>query len=448
MTRALPQPSDSPSPSRPPASGERRSRPPPEPASPLTLDAQLDARPAVVAGSDVAPQSPEGVSPAGVSPAAIGGVARKAAERVHHLDFLRASMMILGVFVHASHADYDLGSYQAIRFLSGSFRMACFFLISGYFSAAMLERYTDRQFLRRRLLALGVPAVFSVLVLNPPALSAMRHYFSTAPVPIEPIVNWHLHVWFLFVLMIYSLAARPLLRVCQAVSGALARLSGPQYSEALALALLTAVASVAFKALEKWGGLLPAFDQYSEITGSAVENVPYFACGLLMQRVPRVFGFAHARPWFWSLAALGLLGPRWWLEQQPITTTPQHLLHLTVDFTTAFACSFALLSIAARCVRRPRRWVTLTAASAYTIYIAHYLFISLALEHTQRWGFSQPLRAATAALVALGAGYAIHFGLVERVPFAALLLNGRLSQRRRAAVPEPVAAGAQGLPRA
>jgi glucan biosynthesis protein C len=431
MTRALLQPSVSPSSFPPPASGERRSRPPPEPASPPEVGTPVDARPSVAPASGHVPQAGD-----------VLGAAPKPAERVHHLDFLRASMMILGVFVHASHADYDLGRYQAIRFVSGSFRMACFFLISGYFSAAMLDRYTDREFLRRRLLALGVPAVFSVLVLNPPALRAMQHYFATAPVAIEPVVNWHLHVWFLFVLMIYSLAARPLLRVCQAAAGVLGRLSRVQYGEALGLALLTAVASVALKALEKWGTALPAFDQYSEISCSAVENLPYFACGLLMQRVPRVFRFAHARPWFWGVVALGLLGPRWWLEQQAITTTLQHLLHLAMDFTTAFACSFALLSVAERWVRRPRRWVTLTAASAYTIYIVHYLFISLTLLHTQRWGFPQPLRAVTAALVALGAGYAIHFACVERVPLVALLLNGRLARRKRPAV----AVGAKALP--
>src|SRR6185503_10344572 len=86
-------------------------------------------------------------------------VAAKVVERAHHLDFLRGSMMLLGVVVHASHADYDLGSYEPIRFLSGSFRMACFFIISGYFSAAMLARYPAGDFLRRRLLALGVPAL-------------------------------------------------------------------------------------------------------------------------------------------------------------------------------------------------------------------------------------------------------------------------------------------------
>lgn len=53
--------------------------------------------------------------------------------RLHHLDFLRASMMVLGVLVHASHADFDNGEYEIIRFLSGSFRMACFFIIAGFF---------------------------------------------------------------------------------------------------------------------------------------------------------------------------------------------------------------------------------------------------------------------------------------------------------------------------
>ncbi|MEO8179932.1 MAG: acyltransferase family protein [Deltaproteobacteria bacterium] len=350
-------------------------------------------------------------------------------ERVHHLDFLRASMMLLGVVVHASHADYDLGRYEPIRFLSASFRMACFFIISGYFSAAMLERYPAGDFLRRRLLALGVPTAVCVFLLNPPALAAMRHYFSTAPVALEPLLNWHLHVWFLIVLMFFSLSAPPLLRLWQAASGALLRAAGPGYAEALGLGLLTAAASLGLKALEKWGTALPGFEYYAELSEAAIENLPYFACGLLLQRSPRVFRFAHARPWAWGLAAIGLLGLRYWIEQREIITTPQHLLHLAVDFTTAFACSFALLSAAERWVRRPRRWVTLTSASAYTIYIVHYLIISLLLVCTERWGFSQPLRAVTAACGALGAGYAIHFGLVERFPLAALLLNGRRRAR-------------------
>src|SRR3954465_8027932 len=54
--------------------------------------------------------------------------------RLHHLDFLRAALMFLGVLVPASHADYDLSQFGWVRFFSGSFRMACFFLVSGYFA--------------------------------------------------------------------------------------------------------------------------------------------------------------------------------------------------------------------------------------------------------------------------------------------------------------------------
>jgi len=425
-TRALQRPSSAPISPRSPASGERLSRPPLEPV-PLE-PVQLEQRPALTAtpgeGSLSAPARTLEQKPAG---------------RVHHLDFLRASMMILGVFVHASHADYDLGDYQAIRFFSGSFRMACFFLISGYFSAAMLARYSDGQYLRRRLLSLGVPALFAVLVLNPPALTAMQHYFASSPVPSAPIVNWHLHVWFLFVLMLYSLVARPLLRAWQVLSGSLVRWFGAGYAEALGMALITAAASVVLKALEKWGTALPWFNGYSEILCSGVEDLPYFAFGLFMQRSARVFQFAHARPWLWGALALGLLGPRYWLELQPITSTPQHLMHLALDYTTAFACSFALLSAAERWVRSAQRWVTLTAASAYTIYIVHYLVISLTLLYTQRWGLGQPVRAAAAALLALAVGYGVHFGLVERLPIVALLLNGRLAKPARPAAQRAVA---------
>src|SRR5688572_18745518 len=131
-------------------------------------------------------------------------------QRLHYLDFTRGVMMLLGVVVHASHADYDLGRYEWLRFFSGSFRMACFFVISGYFAPMLLERQGTRAFLSKRLVMLGVPALFAVLVLNPPAIAAIWTYFGTAPVPSEPTINWHVHVWFLFVLMAY-MCATPLL---------------------------------------------------------------------------------------------------------------------------------------------------------------------------------------------------------------------------------------------
>jgi hypothetical protein len=233
-----------------------------------------------------------------------------------------------------------------------------------------------------------------------------------------------LHVWFLFALSLYALAA-PLL------APAVRALTQPRPTrtnaavQALFMLGLIAGCSVALKALEKWGPLLPGYASYAEILEPAVQDFPYFAFGFLMRLSPAAFAFAHRRTHGWSALALGLLIVRCFSEKQPISTTPQHLLHLSIDYSTAFACSFALLGSVQRLITEPRRWVRLTSESAYTVYIVHYLLIAVCLLQTQRLGFSLSERAACAAADSLAGGLAAHFLLVRSFPLFAFLLNGR-----------------------
>jgi peptidoglycan/LPS O-acetylase OafA/YrhL len=310
-------------------------------------------------------------------------------------------------------------------------------VISGYFAPGLLERYGPRRFLGKRLLLLAVPALFCSAVLNPFALHAMRHYLATAPVPVDAALNWHLHVWFLFALMLYTCVSIPLVlatrSVCQHADGArsLARVEWPW------MLFVTLSSVFVLKAFEKWAPLLPGYFQYKEIFEPALEDFPYFAFGVLMSESPRVFDFAHRRPGLWGPAALALLGARAVYEPHPILSTPEHLLHLGLDYMTAFACSFALLGIVQRYVAEPRRWVRLTSESAYTVYIVHYLIIALSLCIAQSWDLSLAGRAAFAAGTALASGLAIHFWGVRSSPLLALLLNGRTPATRAPALAAP-----------
>jgi glucan biosynthesis protein C len=366
-----------------------------------------------------------------------------ASGRLHHLDFLRASLMFLGVLVHASHADYDLGTFEPVRFLSGSFRMACFFLISGYFAPSLLERYGASQFLRKRLLLLAVPAVFCSIVLNPFALHAMRHYLATAPTRVAVALNWHLHVWFLFALMLYTCLSIPLVLATRTVCQHSDRARSAARAEWPWMLVITLSSAIALKAFEKWAPLLPGYFQYKEICEPALEDFPYFAFGVLMSESPRSFDFAHRRPGLWAPIALALLGARALYEPHAITSTSEHLLHLGLGYATAFACSFALLGLTQRYVTEPRRWVRLTSESAYTVYIVHYLIIAVSLCIAQGWDLSIAGRAAFAASTALAGGLAIHFWGVRSSALVALLLNGRMQAARLPELPRTAVVAAR-----
>jgi peptidoglycan/LPS O-acetylase OafA/YrhL len=357
-------------------------------------------------------------------------------QRLHYLDFTRGMMMLLGVVVHASHADYDLGRYEALRFFSGSFRMACFFVISGYFAPMLLERLGTRVFLWKRLVALGVPALFAVLLLNPPSIAAIWEYFGTAPVPTEPTINWHVHVWFLFVLMAY-MCATPLLLRALAPLAARFRADGSARFEALALVLVTMLSGVGLKLVEKLGTTFSDYDLYAGVVEPIFANLPFFVLGVLMRRSRAVFEFVHSKPWLWAGCAVVLLVARHSAEQSAIKSTVEHLAHLGVDFACGFACSFALLGLARRVITGPRRWVELVSESAYTVYIVHYLVIALFLVQAQRWGLSVPARAVAAAVLATAVGFGLHVGLVRRFRLAAFLLNGRLPAPSASPAPAP-----------
>lgn len=105
-----------------------------------------------------------------------------ASPRYFALDGLRAAAMLLGVFYHAIQfggmrggfgpGGPGGGSMLAQEWLH-SFRMPLFFLISGFFSRLMLEKYGTQKFLMRRWRRLALPMVLGLFLVVPVYL-AMR----------------------------------------------------------------------------------------------------------------------------------------------------------------------------------------------------------------------------------------------------------------------------------
>jgi peptidoglycan/LPS O-acetylase OafA/YrhL len=115
--------------------------------------------------------------------APIGHAARASGGRIEWIDELRTFTIVLVVNMHACVTYSHVGSWyvndgpnpDAVpRFLFilwqahlQSFFMGILFLIGGYFAERSLARKGPRGFLRERLLRLGVPTLFYMVVLNP-----------------------------------------------------------------------------------------------------------------------------------------------------------------------------------------------------------------------------------------------------------------------------------------
>lgn len=114
--------------------------------------------------------------------------------------------------------------------LTGTWIMPIFFAISGITTLHALGRRTNKEFIRERLMRLGIPLVFGVFVLTPPQVYIERlthqqfegsfidffpHYFDGLYLEINGTGNFAfvgLHLWYLLVLLIFSLLLLPVLK--------------------------------------------------------------------------------------------------------------------------------------------------------------------------------------------------------------------------------------------
>lgn len=86
--------------------------------------------------------------------------------RYHALDSVRAAAMLLGVFYHWQFVGGGLGMMNSpkasIDHWLHSFRMALFFLISGFFANMMLGKYGFGRYLARRWWRIGTPLLVAI----------------------------------------------------------------------------------------------------------------------------------------------------------------------------------------------------------------------------------------------------------------------------------------------
>jgi hypothetical protein len=90
-----------------------------------------------------------------------------AATRYHAFDFARALAMFLGIFYHwqfvaGSGGFMATGPKASVDHWLHSFRMALFFLISGFFANMMLAKYGPWKYLWRRWWRIGMPLLVSL----------------------------------------------------------------------------------------------------------------------------------------------------------------------------------------------------------------------------------------------------------------------------------------------
>lgn len=378
-------------------------------------------------------------------------------QRIHYLDALRSFCMLYGVFFRAEAVVPGVLLYQMIADASGLFRMATFFAVSGFFAALLLDRRGARGFLNARLVAIGVPALVCMVILNPPT-SYLAHVFQTgwvdpatyaaAQFSAEAIedYNWFLHLWFLFALLAYIAVAPALVwaikagRAAQIYAWADRRLGWLVFP---LLAMAMGGALVFFRGLSAVALTPILHDSVSGVALLTFHHFPFFALGLLAYWSPRLFERLHTLP----VATGGLACGLWALvlatgAGEHGAAVPQILYFFTLGFTNV--CMIGLLMwVFRRIIKGPSRALSLVSGSVYTVYLFHYLAVMALGVALQPFITNPHVLYALVVALTFAVTIALHEAVIARSPWLRFLFNGRPMTAAAASAGRPVPQSAE-----
>lgn len=207
-------------------------------------------------------------------------------ERFHHLDRLRAFLMLVGIPLHASFGmRMDSIHIDRILLFTSVWRMPTFFLVAGLLSLMVIDRRGAPNWFAGRAVRLGMPLLFLMLFLNP-LQNLVTNQLGLLGPP-RPLFNNDrlIHGWFLGFLMVIcwllwiALSAAPghVDRFLSRLGALVLRTSGT-----------LAAASVAVGFLGMWGAKLYTEMEFGRAFSPIGPNViPYalfFTVGLAIWR--------------------------------------------------------------------------------------------------------------------------------------------------------------------
>ncbi len=390
--------------------------------------------------------------------------------RLHGLDALRGTALLLGVVLHASMSYFPVTIWivpdtdnspaaAVIVFAIHLFRMTTFFLIAGLFAHMMLGRRGTLGFIKDRLIRIAGPlAVFwtpvlAAIIAGLVWMAAIRNGGSIptdgpppAPLTLETFPLTHL--WFLWVLLIlyvgmlvlrapFALADRGggWGRFVDRITGALI---GPWTP-----ALMAAPLAIAFWLAPNW---TPFFGIPTPDTG-LVPNVTAmtafgsaFGLGFLLDRRRDLLARIE-RLWpVFTVVALGVGTAALIMAGGPVpdlapVTDPELKAPLAAVMALAvFASVFAVLSLALRFASGYSAVRRYLADSSYWVYIVHLplVMVGQILVVNETWPWFVKFGVVIGGTLAVSL---VTYELLVRHSFVGGWLNGRRipSRRRREA---------------
>lgn len=389
------------------------------------------------------------------------------AVRLDSLDAVRAFALLLGVAFHASLSFVPVFTGWAVQDLSTSpwvgmfmtvshsFRMELFFLLAGFVSRGAVQRRGAGEFLRARLVRIGVPFVAGWFVLRPLLVSGwilgsmslrgtvdVPGAFSEAVRSLSTLphgIFTGTHLWFLYYLALITVTAVGLRRMLAWIDPGW-KLSGPR-ADAVVNGLATVPGSVLLLAvptavvlwfMQTWGVDTPERTLWPHVPVLLLYGGCFTLGWILARRRDRMIRLVRPTPVRVVLACLGVTGV---LGLGDIERDPSHPHYVAAHVAYALGYAVTLWSLVfltlgvfmERCPR-PNAAIRYVADSSYWMYLIHLpvvVWCQVAMaEGAQHWSMK------LAVVVAMSVGTALFtYDLWVRSTWIGQVLNGRRQDR-------------------
>lgn len=409
------------------------------------------------------------MSPPPITEAAPGFVALgPKAQRWLALDGMRGSLTIVVVMFHVGmcyvplfpwgfHEGNSVGIALFMLLLS-IFVMVSFLTISGFAARAQLLGGGTASFLRDRALRIGLPFVLLLPVVRW-LLTLIFEWGDRVMRQTDPAHGMtgggHLavfplgHLWFLYMLMIFYVAALLLRRPLAGLGGIADRLMAlavrtrlVSLAAALPLAFTVLMSRTSF---QPWIGIATPGPIPSMVALVGYGSV--FALGWLLHRQQQLLLPMLARDWYWH-APMGAILYVVYVAVLFGTDTPYALMHwpqrlpiALIFAVTTTGLAIGILSLFLRFLQSPPAWMRYFAQTSYWVYLVH-LPIALALPVAIR---SLALPPIVKLLLVTAVAYALMllaFELFVRNTFIGVWLNGARKKKPAPGVPAAAAVAA------
>jgi glucan biosynthesis protein C len=385
--------------------------------------------------------------------------------RYHSLDALRGTMMLLGIYLHATVAfsrhgswPWKDGSTTGVFDLSLGvvhvFRMPVFYVIAGFFAALLVKQRGTWGFLRNRMVRILVPFAAGWMVLFPlvaALVTVATNLEEPGTIPVKYFqffssgeVRRHLdpmHLWFLEYLLIFyalTVAVIPLARRLPALGGEVERAFRGVVVSPLGPLVLAAITVPTLSLMQE--GTLDDPSGFVPEARIALTYLVFFAFGCLLYRNADLLSTLRRRPRLpVSLAlalAAALLGFYFIWQREQSMESQAAVWYLGSAWFVGLSMwlfVFGFTGLFLRFFERPVPWIRYLSDSSYWLYLMHMpvlLVFQIAVAGTGWTPAVKALLVLAASVPTLLASYHV----LVRSTWVGAILNGRRYPIRRPAM--------------